>query len=309
MSRPYVYLGNHDLLAQGRAAFSAGDLQALSLITEEAGQRRSALASRVRTTLEELRRRLEQASPKSELLFGKYEVVAQLPTGMGGEAYEIRDGAGVRYFAKRARTISAIQSNTFRREIEIYRCLQRSNASSVLRVVEVFEDAKAGYMGFVTEFAEGGTLQERVLESADGSLPHAEAKQVAIELANGLMAIHAAGVVHRDVKPANIVRTDAGWKFVDFGISKELAKGVQSKTFQMHGTVGYSPPEQWDGVEASAEADVYALGKVIAFILRGETDPDLLVGTSWWGVVSGCTARERAARLRLPVVAELLARV
>lgn len=248
---------------------------------------------------------MQSKEEEKKRLFGRFTVVQALPNGSGGEAFKVRDVDGTMLFLKRAWNQPGFTLTAFKRELEVYGKLAGISDPAVLRVLHRFEAGE--HLGFATEFAEGGTLEDFVYETADRTVDHAAAKDIAGQLVRGLIAIHGAGVVHRDVKPANIVRVGEHWKFVDFGIAKIVENGVESKTLQQAGTVGYAAPEQWEGVEASAEADVYSLAKVFVFLLRGETDPDMLAGSPWWPVVKACTSRERTARPKLTVLPDWIA--
>ena len=97
-------------------------------------------------------------------------------------------------------------------------------------------------------------------------------------LAMSLAARRAArrGIVHRDLKPGNVLRSVDRWKLGDFRIAKDRARALPGATFQQAGSYGYAPPEQWLGTEADPSADVFALGKIVAFMLTGSTDPDAI---------------------------------
>ena len=105
---------------------------------------------------------------------------------------------------------------------------------------------------------------------AEGTLPVDEAVEIAIQAAAGLEAAHRRGIVHRDVKPANILLTHEGHvRVVDFGIARAVAEAGLTATGTTLGSVHYFSPEQARGEEVTAESDVYALGIVLYEMLTG----------------------------------------
>lgn len=130
-------------------------------------------------------------------------------------------------------------------------------------IVPVYDAGEAdGLLYYVMEFVEGETLADRL---SRGPLPRAEALRLAQDLLNALSAAHALGVVHRDVKPANIFLRDGRALLGDFGIARWREKGEPEYTTpgEMIGTPRYMSPEQRDGLPATARTDVYAAGLVI----------------------------------------------
>jgi serine/threonine protein kinase len=80
------------------------------------------------------------------------------------------------------------------------------------------------------------------------------------------------------------------WKVADFGIAKNVSRLVTQRTFQQHGTLGYAAPEQFQGVNAHPSADVYSYGKVLVFLLTGQTDIDLVPYSQWRELIKRCLA-------------------
>ena len=136
----------------------------------------------------------------------------------------------------------------------------------------------------VMEFLDGETLADRL---ARGPLPPAEAVRVCAQVAEALAAAHRAGIVHRDVKPANVFLTRDGVKVLDFGIARAMrGEPVFSDPFVWPGPlepvepVGAAPylaPEQLGDHAAEPAADVYALGVVLGESLTGTRDPDAVM--------------------------------
>jgi len=118
------------------------------------------------------------------------------------------------------------------------------------------------------EFIEGKTLKEKLKEKPLGT---DQARDIAIQVAEGLKEAHDKGIVHRDIKPANIMLTDKGQvKITDFGLAK-LSWGMDlTKTTAIMGTVAYMSPEQAKGNEVDHRTDIWSLGATIFEMLTGE---------------------------------------
>src|SRR4051794_7008428 len=126
-----------------------------------------------------------------------------------------------------------------------------------------------GVAYLVMRFVAGDDL--RTLIQRDGPLSPGRAADVASHVGAGLDAIHRAGFIHRDVKPANVLVDGDGHVYVtDFGLAKQvLSHAGATRTGQWVGTLDYVAPEQIRGGRVDARADVYALGGVLCFILTG----------------------------------------
>jgi serine/threonine-protein kinase len=129
-------------------------------------------------------------------------------------------------------------------------------------LVPIFEASEAdGFQYLAVAYLPGGSLADRI--AADGKLPAAAAAQVISEIALGLDALHGAGIVHRDVKPGNVLfDADGTAKLTDFGLAKGRAYTVLTQPGQVIGTLDYLAPELIRGEPASPSSDVYALGCV-----------------------------------------------
>jgi len=118
-----------------------------------------------------------------------------------------------------------------------------------------------GQLFIVMAYYDGQTLKQKLER---GPLPIPEALEIATEVAEGLAKAHAQGVVHRDIKPGNLIVTDDGVKILDFGLAKladaALKLTVEGSTL---GTVAYMSPEQARGEEADERSDIWALGVVL----------------------------------------------
>ena len=137
--------------------------------------------------------------------------------------------------------------------------------------VAIYDAGEAdGYLYLVMEMVEGRTLADRLAEQ--GALQPTEATVIASSVLNALAAAHAVGIVHRDVKPANILLGDNGSvKLADFGIAKRLDDaGDVTIAGDIIGTPKYLAPEQISGHPATPASDVYALGVVLYEMLAGQ---------------------------------------
>lgn len=136
-------------------------------------------------------------------------------------------------------------------------------------VVRVFKTGKAfGRFYIAMELVAGGHLEHQIRER--GALPEAEALRMAIEVAEGLRAAHTVGLIHRDIKPGNILLDSASSaKIVDFGLAL-MTKGGVAKPDELWATPYYVPPETIEGLEEDYRADVYAFGATFYHVLAGK---------------------------------------
>ncbi|NDU73777.1 protein kinase [Actinomadura sp. DSM 109109] len=127
---------------------------------------------------------------------------------------------------------------------------------------------QAGRTFLVMELVPGEPLDE--ILARDGGLPLEAVLDLVVQAARALSVAHAAGIVHRDVKPANLmVAPDGTLKITDFGIARRLAAASQTQTGMVMGTAHYISPEQAQGLELSPAADLYSLGVVAYECLTG----------------------------------------
>ncbi len=139
------------------------------------------------------------------------------------------------------------------------------------------------HLFMVMEYVAGATLQERL--ERQRRLPIEEAVPLLCQVLEALQYAHGAGVVHRDVKPGNvIVRTDGRVKVTDFGIARVLGTSRATRTGYMVGTLHYMAPEQIKGEEVDARTDVYATGVVLYELLAGQVP---FSGGSEYDIITG----------------------
>ena len=156
------------------------------------------------------------------------------------------------------------QIERFRREA---RSVAKLSHPNVVAVIDAGQDAGHPYIVF--EYIDGETLKQRIERL--GKLPLDESAAYAIEIGRGLVAAHARHLVHRDVKPQNVLIDSEGRaKVTDFGIARSLeAKGLTA-TGRVLGTTDYVAPEQAMGHKIDARSDVYSLGVLLYEMLTGE---------------------------------------
>ena len=227
--------------------------------------------------------------------FHKYDLLHIFETGGMAESYKASvRSTGETVFLKRVR-INSADMKALEREIRIYERLLRIETKHVLRVLDFFRDEN--YVALVTEYADGGDLANHVEKIGRGKgLPVEESREIALQIATALKELHGNDIVHRDLKPQNVLSIGGDWKLADFGISKNRVAVMTQKTFQQYGTLGYAAPEQFQGVEARPTADVYSLGKILVFLLTGQTDIDFVSYSAWRDLVSRCIRQDPGQR-------------
>src|SRR5579864_297472 len=197
---------------------------------------------------------------------GRYELIALLGSGGYAAVYRARDRELRREVALKVlhpdrHTPGALLR--LRREVAVAR-----DASSP-RLVRIFDIGTSPEGVYLTMEVLGGSLKDRL---RDGALPITEAVRIAAELLEGLAALHALAIVHRDVKPANVLLTASGEvKLADFGLARHLDRDETRATLNraLIGTVDYLSPEQALGGEADPRSDLYAAGLVLYEMLAG----------------------------------------
>lgn len=236
---------------------------------------------------------------------GDYLLVKQLEAGGMAEAYIAKHtSSSEQVFLKRVRTRSA-DKPALEREVRIYEKLLRLNCEHVADVKDFFRDED--YVTLVTDMADGGDLYDYVDRESQGrGLLVAEAKEIALAISTAVRELHVNDVVHRDIKPQNILRFGKSWKLADFGISKNLTRAVTLQTMQNQGTRGYAAPEQFEGATANPSADIYSLGKTFCFLITGQTDIDMVPYDGWRNLIASCIDRDPASRPTIDTVIQEL---
>ncbi|HET7217841.1 MAG TPA: protein kinase [Vicinamibacterales bacterium] len=202
---------------------------------------------------------------------GPYQVVGLLAQGGMGDVYRATDIRLQRDVALKMLahpgTPDPRRVERFMQEARITAALDHPN---IVRVFDVGIHRNRPYI--VAELLEGETLRSRL---AAGSIPIAEIRRLATEIAKGLVVAHGASLVHCDLKPENVFLTRSGGvKILDFGIAKlaqeaVTSSGVSTLSGVVLGTAGYLAPEQIEGATVDARTDLFALGSMLFEALTG----------------------------------------
>jgi eukaryotic-like serine/threonine-protein kinase len=206
---------------------------------------------------------------------GRFEVVAKLGAGGMGEIYLALDPRLERQVAlKRVPRLLADDPERVRRFRREALAVTALNHPNILTVHEIVDTEEGDVL--VSELVDGVTLRARL---RTGPLPPAEALDMAVQVGRGLAAAHAAGIVHRDVKPENVmIRNDGLVKVLDFGVAKSVQAAIAVEDAEtgttpgeIVGTIGYMSPEQARGLPVDARSDVWSLGVLLHEALTGSS--------------------------------------
>jgi len=226
---------------------------------------------------------------------GPYEIESPLGAGGMGEVYRARDTRLERTVAIKVLNAQLVASSElrarFEREAKVISQLQHPH---ICVLHDVGNEGQIDYL--VMEFLQGESLAERLRK---GPLPPDQVLTIAIEISDALEKAHRAGVVHRDLKPGNVMLTKSGAKLLDFGLAKPLGATVASGTRgsssasvfaaaltqtmpaaspasplstagAVIGTVQYMSPEQIQGIEADARSDIFSFGVMLFEMVTGK---------------------------------------
>ncbi|MEV0576336.1 serine/threonine-protein kinase [Streptomyces sp. NPDC050392] len=196
---------------------------------------------------------------------GGYVVERELGAGGMGVVYLARSRGGRAVAVKVARSELATDPHfreRFRAEVEAARSVGGFHTAPV-----VDADPAAAAPWLATAYIPGPTLAGLV--EAEGPMGEARLRQLGAALAEALAAIHRCGLVHRDLKPGNIIMASDGPRVLDFGIARALESTRLTATGTAFGTPGFLAPEQAQGQEVSGAADVFALGAVLVAAAGG----------------------------------------
>lgn len=213
---------------------------------------------------------------------GRYDIRSRLGAGGMGEVYLARDTRLGRDVAlKILPDAVAADLDRMRRFEQEARAASALNHPNILTIYDIDRHDSTSFIA--TEFIEGSTLRERMRAQP---MPLAEVLDVAIQIAGALAAAHASHIVHRDIKPDNIIlRSDGIVKVLDFGLAKLMGHepadavdgeastrlNLRTDTGAVMGTAAYMSPEQARGQQVDARSDIFSVGLVLYELLAGRS--------------------------------------
>ena len=209
-------------------------------------------------------------------LVGGYTLISRLGSGAMGSVWRVRDDGGHQYAMKILRDSLAEDDESaperddqltarerLRREAM---ALQKVRHPGVCGIVDMELDDALAFI--VTELIEGRNLREDV--RVNGRYVGDDLERLARKLIDAVKAVHAAGIVHRDIKPTNVMVSNTGPILVDFGIAMGEGESHVTHTGLVMGTPGFIAPEVIDGVESDETTDWWSVASVLAFAATGE---------------------------------------
>lgn len=265
---------------------------------------------------------LKALRPEDPREVGGHRLLARLGAGGMGVVYLARTGGGALVALKVIRADQAADPGfraRFRREAEV-----AGGLTGPWLVPVVSADAEAAAPWLATSFVPAPSLAQAV--AAYGPLPESSVRVLGARLAGALAEVHAAGLIHRDVKPGNVLLALDGPRLIDFGIARPEGPSALTSHGAVVGTPGYVPPEQagGEGRRTVPAGDVFALGCVLAFAASGRRpfgdgdpygvfyrtvfeDPDVAdVPDGLRALVLRCLAKDPADRPTAAAVSEAL---
>jgi serine/threonine-protein kinase len=201
---------------------------------------------------------------------GRYAIVSELGRGAMGVVYKAADTVLERTVAVKTVNMALEKDGAEKYEARFYQEARAAGSLNHPSIVTVYDVGKEGDIAYMAmEFIEGVELRSLIGEGR--TLPVSQAVSIAAQVAEGLAYAHQHGVVHRDVKPANImVLPDGAVKITDFGIARmRTAADELTQTGTMLGSPKYMSPEQVIGKRAEQRSDVFSLGVILYEMLIG----------------------------------------
>ncbi|MFE6667203.1 protein kinase [Streptomyces sp. NPDC057697] len=227
---------------------------------------------------------MDALRPQDPVRIGAYHLLARLGAGGMGQVYLGRSPGGRLVAVKVIRDEISDHPEAlarFRRETATVEAVRSAYTA---QLIEASLDAPPYWLA--TEYVSGPTLRAAV--DASGPFPPDSAFGLLAALAEGLAAVHAHGVTHRDLKPHNVILSPQGPQLIDFGIARGLEQTVLTRDGMVSGTPGYTAPEVLLRSEVGPAADVFALGATLAYTVTGRPP----YGTGEPAVVSYRTVHE-----------------
>jgi serine/threonine protein kinase len=210
---------------------------------------------------------MQDLQPSDPERIGSYRLLNRLGTGGMGVVYLAEDPAGSEVALKLIRPELAEDPSfrsRFRREV---RAGQLVGGICTARYIDADVESERPYL--VTEYVEGGNLADYV--ATHGPMAEEQLIGLAVGLAEAIVAIHASGVIHRDLKPTNVLMAASGPKVVDFGISHAADGTALTQAGSVVGSPSWMAPEQAQGRDTTTAVDVFSWGATVAFAATGRS--------------------------------------
>ncbi|MGW7004398.1 protein kinase domain-containing protein [Streptomyces sp. NPDC054933] len=264
--------------------------------------------------------RLRREDPR---VVGSFRLHRRLGAGGMGVVYLGADKRGQRVALKVIRPELAEDQEFRQRFAREVSAARRIRGGCTARLVAADLDADRPW--FATQYVPGPSLYDKV--SSDGPLPAAEVAAIGAALAEGLVAVHDAGVVHRDLKPSNILLSPKGPRIIDFGIAWSTGASTLTHVGTAVGSPGFLAPEQVRGAAVTPATDVFAFGATLSYAAAADSpfgqgssevmlyrvvheEPDLRgVPDSLAPLVHACLAKEPQDRPSTARLAERLSEI
>jgi serine/threonine protein kinase len=258
-----------------------------------------------------------RAVPSVAVVGGRYRLDVLVGRGGTAEVWAATDTSLDRTVALKLVTVAHDESAA--RAADEARTLAQLSHPNLVQVFDAGTDG-TGRPWVVMEYVDGDTLADRMRK---GPLPIATVTEIGIAVADALAHVHATGLVHRDVKPANVLLGRVP-KLTDFGIARLVDAAKVTTTGLMVGTAAYLAPEQVSGDQIGPSADVYALGLLLLEVLTGKREYEgppveaamarlhrspampTTLPTGWPALLTAMTARQPADRPTASAVAAAL---
>ena len=205
---------------------------------------------------------------------GRYEVIGELGQGAMGVVYKARDPLIDRVVAIKTINLGLALDEKDEYEGRFYQEAKAAGRLNHPNIVTIYDVGKSGDVAYIAmEFLEGQELRDIMNER--GILPVEQVLDVVAQVALGLAYAHEHGIVHRDVKPSNIMLVrDGHVKITDFGIARMASAAIRTQTGMVLGSPKYMSPEQVMGKDIDQRSDIFSLGVMLYELLTGQAPFD-----------------------------------